>query len=79
MTFDPDRRNDEDGPRQSGRSPRMLPVVLGLALLVVVGYALVSGWNADRRTTRESNIRTEDPVKTVPQSPPATVPGGTQN
>ena len=78
MTFDPDRRNpDVDSrfwERNHARSGA-LPAILGVAVLLIFGFVLMSSWSADATTTtRESNVRTEAPVRTVPQAPPATVP-----
>jgi hypothetical protein len=77
MTFDPDRRNpDVDGrfwERDHARSGA-LPAILGAALLLIFGFVLMSSWNTTPTTTRESNVRTEAPVRTVPVAPSATVP-----
>jgi hypothetical protein len=77
MTFDPDRRRPDTDDRYLERNydgSGILPAILGVALLVVFGFVLLTSWSTTPTTTRESNVRTEAPVRTVPQEPPATVP-----
>jgi hypothetical protein len=77
MTFDPDRRRPDIDNRYLDRNYEgsgVVPVILGVALLFLFGFVLMSSWSTTPATTRESNVRTEAPVRTVPQAPPATVP-----
>jgi hypothetical protein len=67
MTFDPERRNPDVDSRLWERNHAVL--------MLLFVFVLFGSWNTSpTTTTRESNVRTEAPVRTVPQAPPATVP-----
>ena len=78
MTFDPDRRNPDVDSRFWERNHAhsgALPAILGAVLILLFVFVLFGSWSTSpTTTTRESNVRTEAPVRTVPQAPPATVP-----